>query len=70
MIYDANKQIDAINARMKFDKLIEDKQTFTLSVKRKKRSYAQNRYLHLLLQYFANNYGETLEYVKQYFLKK
>ncbi len=36
----------------------------------KNRTLSQNRYLHLLLTYFACEYGYTLEYVKQEIFKK
>jgi hypothetical protein len=34
------------------------------------RSSQQNKYLHVLLAYFASEYGETTEYVKQVMFKQ
>ena len=44
--------------------------TIELSEKKAKRSLSQNRYLHLLLGYFASQTGNTLEWVKQQYYKK
>lgn len=37
---------------------------------RKDRTLSQNSYLHLLLSYFAMEYGDTLDYVKEEIFKK
>ena len=70
MFYDANKPIDVQRAIVKFKHLIEKKKTFELTQKKEKRTLNQNRYLHLILSFFALEYGETLEYVKLEFFKK
>jgi len=69
MIFDSNNQIDIIKARQRFEYLIEKGKVFELTEKRKRRSISQNSYLHLILSYFAHEYGETLDYVKRYFFK-
>ncbi|ROI03687.1 hypothetical protein EGI16_10765 [Chryseobacterium sp. G0240] len=38
--------------------------------KKNKRTYSQNNYLHLILSYYAIEYGETMEYVKQIIFKQ
>lgn len=41
-----------------------------LTEKKPRRSLSQNRYLYLLLGYFASQTGNTLEWVKQQYYKK
>lgn len=40
-----------------------------LSEKKPKRSLQSNKYLHVILSYFASQYGETMEYVKRNYYK-
>ena len=70
MIYNSNILSDQIKARERLEWMIATKKRFELSVKRERRTDSQNRYLHLILSYFALEYGETLEYVKLEFFKK
>ncbi|WP_339889789.1 hypothetical protein [uncultured Flavobacterium sp.] len=70
MFYNAEKPIDVQRAIVKFQHLIEKKKTFELTQKKEKRTLNQNSYLHLILSFFALEYGETLEYVKFEFFKK
>jgi hypothetical protein len=70
MLYDANKQIDVQNALSKLNFLIEKKVLFELTEKRKKRTYSQNNYQHLLFSWFALHTGYTSEEVKQEIYKK
>jgi hypothetical protein len=65
MWYNPNKEIDIQRARIKFEKLLTDKKVFELKEKRQNRSLSQNSYLHLILSWYALEYGETLEYIKQ-----
>ena len=69
MIFDSTNKTDLIKAKQRFDYLVSKGKIFTLSEKRKRRSISQNSYLHLILSYFAHEYGETLDYVKRYFFK-
>ena len=69
MIFDSNNQIDILKAKQRFEYLIKKGKIFELTEKRKRRSISQNSYLHLILSYFAHEYGETLDYVKRYFFK-
>ena len=70
MIYNSKIESDQTKARAYLEWIINGKKRFELSVKREKRTDNQNRYLHLILSYFALEYGETLEYVKLEFFKK
>lgn len=60
--------------REKFKELVrkyyEESTTVEISKKRAKRSIAQNRYLHLILGWFALEYGCTIDEVKVEFFKK
>ena len=69
MIYDSNIETDVLRAKQRMDYLIDKQKQFSLTEKRKRRSISQNSYLHLILTWFAYEYGETLDYVKVYFFK-
>lgn len=70
MIYNPEKEIDVQRALVKIRQLIAAKKVFELKEKRPKRSLNQNNYLHLILSWYALEYGETLEYIKQEVFKK
>lgn len=70
MIYNAQNEFDVNNARTRFEYLLKNQKTFELTEKRQKRSVSQNAYLHLILSWYALEYGETLEYIKQEVFKK
>lgn len=70
MWYDGNNELEAMQARMRLDKLIKDGKVFELTEKKPKRSLPQNAYLHVLLSYFAAETGNTLEWVKKEYYKK
>jgi hypothetical protein len=70
MILDATKQFDIERARTRLEKLIENKSKFELTEKKPVRSVSQNAYLHLIIGWFAIEYGETIEYVKRMMFKK
>lgn len=70
MWYDGNNELQAIQARMRLEKLIKDGKVFELTEKKPKRSLPQNAYLHVLLGYFAAQTGNTLEWVKREYYKK
>lgn len=69
MVYNPANPIDKEKATRKFNKLIDGSELFELTEKRV-RTNQQNSYLHLILSWFALDYGETLEYVKVNFFKK
>lgn len=70
MIYNAKNTLDINRARSRLEHLISNEKTFELTEKRPKKSIKQNAYLHLILSWFALEYGETLEYIKQEMFKK
>lgn len=70
MIYNPTIPIDLQRAKERFKWLISKGETFELTQKRERRSGQQNRYLHLILGWYAWEYGETLEYIKQEVFKK
>jgi hypothetical protein len=70
MILDAKKEFDIERARTRLEKLIENKSKFELTEKKPVRSVSQNAYLHLIIGWFAIEYGETIEYVKRMMFKK
>ena len=65
MIYNTACNFDIEKAKEKFNFLISKNCSFELSEKRKKRSYKQNRYLHLILSFFGLELGYTLEESKE-----
>ncbi len=54
----------------RFTQLIEKKSTIELTEKKPKRTVSQNRYLHLILGWFAYETGYTMQEVKQYIFKQ
>lgn len=70
MIYDSKNELDKKRAIEKIKYLIQNGKTFELKEKRQQRTLSQNRYLHLILGWYALEYGETIEYVKQEVFKK
>ena len=70
MIFNASNEFDIQRAKERLEYLIEKKKTFEITEKKPKRTYSQNNYIHLLFAWFALEYGETPEYVKQEMFKK
>ena len=70
MRYDGGNPLHAAQARAKLEKLIKEKKQFDLTEKKPKRTISQNSYLHLCLAYFASQYGERAEYVKEQYYKR
>lgn len=70
MIYDLDKDHDVQKFKEHTNLAIDKKVRVELKQKRLKRSFSQNAYLHLILSYFANEYGDSLDFVKQYFFKE
>ena len=70
MIFNANNEFDIQRAKERLGYLIDKKKTFEITEKKSKRTYSQNNYIHLLFAWFALEYGETPEYVKQEIFKK
>ena len=70
MKYDLNNEIDKIQAQTYFKKLIANESFIELKKNSPKKTNPQNSYLHLILSWFAIEYGDTLEYVKLEYYKK
>ena len=70
MLYNAEKRIDVERAVARVNDLIKRKKKFEVIEKMPIRSLNQNNYLHLILSWYALEYGETLEYIKQEVFKK
>jgi len=70
MIYNFENGIDISKAKDRLDWLILKKKRSEIKEIRGKRTTPQNAYFHLLINYFALEYGETFEYTKQDIFKK
>ena len=69
MIYDLSKPFDRerFETRVRF---LSDKQRMVELTDVSRRSTAQNNYLFVILTYFANELGESMEYVKEAYFKR
>lgn len=71
MKYDLSNPSDRERLQSHVAKAIEKHEGIVEFTTRKpQRTMSQNRYLHVILSYFASEYGESLEYVKQKFFKE
>lgn len=70
MIYDGTKQLDQNRAKERLIWLIKKGKQFEIKEKRKRRSLSQNNYLHLIISWYAVEYGETADYIKTEVFKK
>lgn len=70
MIYDLSNEYDKQKFKEKANDLFKSQAVVELTRKTTKRSLAQNSYLHVLLGYFASEFGYTLEEVKHDIFKK
>lgn len=69
MLYDLGNELSRIQFKRRCNQLYQAGAVVELTEKRT-RSLSQNSYLHVALTYFAKEYGESLEFVKQQFFKK
>lgn len=69
MIYDLKSSLDVERLETRLAHLKKSGRVVELTERKKTRSLSQNRYLHLLLGYFACETGNTLEYVKVNYFK-
>ena len=69
MRFNPNNEIDLQRAKERFKWLIDNGKTFELTQKRKARTYAQNRYLHLIMGWFGVELGYTLNEAKMIYKK-
>jgi len=60
MIYDTSNHFETQKAITRFEFLCENKKTIEIIDKKLKRTYKQNRYLHLLIGLFSLELGYTL----------
>ena len=70
MKFDASSPFDIQRASAYLKKLIEKGCTFEIVARKEQRTLPQNKYLHLILSYFASVYGSTLEDVKMHIFKR
>jgi hypothetical protein len=68
MKYDLNKRLDIDKFNRYCSQLVKSG-AFVELKKITQRSNQQNRYLHLILSWFASSFGYTLEYTKKQFFK-
>lgn len=70
MIYNTSNLVERQKAITRIKKLLENKAVIEIIEKKPKRTYKQNRYLHLILGFFSLETGYTLEETKQEIFKK
>lgn len=70
MIYNASIEADRKRAIERFKWLLAKGKMFELTQKKPTISRSQSNYLHLIIGWFAIEYGDTLEHVKQEVFKK
>lgn len=70
MIFHLSNEFDRQRAKERFDFLLKNGKKIELKERKEKRTAPQNRYLHLILSWFAWEYGETQGYIKQEIFKK
>ena len=69
MLYDLSNPLQAEQFKSRSALLVKNGKIVELTEKKPIRTDRQNRYLHLILGYFASETGNTLEYVKQKYFK-
>lgn len=70
MLYDLHTELDRERFKCRCNILYKKGVTVELTERKSQRTQRQNRYLHLILGWYALEYGETLEFVKQQYFKK
>lgn len=69
-LYDTSNPLQKEQFKARSAKLAESGKVVELTEKKPKRSLQSNKYLHMILGYFACETGNTLEWVKQQYYKK
>ena len=69
MLYDLSNPLQAEQFKTRSALLVKNGKIVELTEKKPVRTDKQNRYLHVILGYFACETGNTLEYVKQKYFK-
>lgn len=70
MLYNPENELDIKRAKERINYFIEHNKVFELTARRVPKTYPQLKYLHLILKWFALEYGETMEYIKLEYFKK
>lgn len=70
MLYDLSNPLQAEQFKSRSALLVKNGKIVELIEKKPKRSLQSNKYLHVILGYFACETGNTLEWVKQQYYKK
>jgi len=70
MIFDTSNEEQGQKFKERANFLYEKGAKIEILDKSSKRTYSQNNYLHLILGWFALEYGDTIDYIKQEFFKK
>lgn len=70
MLYNLNNAYDRESFKEYAEKLLTERCKVEITRKKEQRSLAQNRYLHLILGYWAQEFGYSLEEVKQDYFKR
>lgn len=70
MLYNPKNQVDIQRAIEKIKYFIAKGYVFELRKKQEPKSLNQNKYFHLIVSWFALEYGETARYVKDEIVKK
>ena len=71
MKYDLSNQSDRERLMEHVRQAVEKREGIVeFTTKKRQRSLPQNRYLHVILSYFASQYGESMAYVKEKFFKE
>lgn len=70
MIYNPANELDVQRAIEKIKYFVNKKKVFELIQKRETKTYPQIKYAHLIMGWFALEYGETTEYIKLQYFKK
>ena len=69
MIYDLKNALQRENFKTRANSLFVSQKVVELTEKKPVRTIQQNKYLHVIIGYFATQYGCTLEYVNQNYFK-
>lgn len=70
MMYDLNNPLHRESFKVKANALVKKGVIVELTEKKPQRSENQNKYLHVALGIVALEFGETMEYVKEYYFKR
>lgn len=69
MMYDLSNPLQCESFKLKAEHLAKKGVIVELTEKKPQRTLSQNRYLHVLINYFAFEVGESPEYVKDKYFK-